>query len=275
MRDLAAAMPPDARAVPLTGLRLPAAEPLLRAFLDAVADTLTRDPEATLPYAATAPQPVEHLREWAAEAAAGVDAGLRLALRVEAPDDPATGRFRAVVVVQALADPTRVADLGDVWSGQAGGFGADARLDGLTAVRRAARFWDPLARLLSSAVPDVVELADPDLTDLLGDGGDALTAAGIAVHWPRELHPVVGTRAVARGPAPTSFAPGRLVWSSTGRWRWTASRSPPPSGTSWSRAGGPWCACAIAGCWSTPPPGGGRGRAPPARSPPSPRSAPR
>ncbi len=210
VRDLAAAMPPAARSVPLPGaaLRLAAAEPLLRAFLDAVADTLTRDVDATLPFAAPAPQPVEHLREWAAEAAAGVDAGLRVALRVEAPDDPATGRFRAVVVVQALADPTRVADLGDVWSGDATGFGSNARLDGLTAVRRAARFWDPLARLLSSAVPDVVELADPDLADLLGDGGDALSAAGITVHWPRELHPVVGTRAVARGPAPTSFAPG-------------------------------------------------------------------
>ncbi|MGI5130306.1 DEAD/DEAH box helicase [Pseudonocardia sp. CA-107938] len=210
VRALAAAMPPDARAVPLPGpgLRLADPETLLRAFLDAVADTLPRTPEATQPYAALAPQPVEHLREWAAEAAAGVDAGLRLALRVEAPDDPGTGRFRAVVVVQELADPTRVADLAEVWAGTAAGFGPDARLDGLTAVRRAARFWDPLARLLSSAVPDAVELADPDLADLLGDGGDALTEAGVAVHWPRELHPVVGTRAVVGGAAPHSFAPG-------------------------------------------------------------------
>ena len=209
VRALAAAMPAEARAVPLAGLRLPDAETLLRAFLDAVADTLPRTADATLPFAAIAPQPVEHLREWAAEAAAGVDAGLRVALRVEAPDDMDTGRFRAVVVVQALADPTRVADLGDVWAGTATGFGPDARLDGLTAVRRAARFWDPLARLLSSAVPDAVELADPDLADLLGDGGDALAAAGVAVHWPRELHPVVGTRAVMGGSGPRSFAPGQ------------------------------------------------------------------
>ncbi|MYX41741.1 ATP-dependent helicase, partial [Streptomyces sp. SID89] len=51
VRMLAAAMPPEAHAVPLDGagdIRLPGPERLLRAFLDAVADTLPRSPAAPL-----------------------------------------------------------------------------------------------------------------------------------------------------------------------------------------------------------------------------------
>ncbi len=215
LHALAAAMPPTARAVPVPGLEpltLPAAAPLLRAFLDAVADVLPRSPEppdaaGTPVFAATEPQHVPRLRDWADEVAAGVDAGVRLSLRVEA--DPHAARFRAVVQLHALDDPTRVADLAAVWSGAAVGFGPRARLDALLAVRRAARFWDPVAQLLGQAVPDVLDLADGDVTDLLGDGAARLSAAGIAVHWPRDLRPQLSARAVAgRGSGPTGFAPG-------------------------------------------------------------------
>lgn len=50
VRELAAAMPPDAHAVPVDGrepVRLPDPERLLRAFLDAVADALPRSPAAS------------------------------------------------------------------------------------------------------------------------------------------------------------------------------------------------------------------------------------
>lgn len=52
VRELAAAMPPDAHAVPVDGaepLRLPDPERLLRAFLDAVADALPRSPPRRSP----------------------------------------------------------------------------------------------------------------------------------------------------------------------------------------------------------------------------------
>jgi superfamily II DNA or RNA helicase len=214
LHALAAAMPPTARAVPVAGVAspaLPAAVPLLRAFLDAVADVLPRSPEApdiagTPVFAAAEPQPVPQLRDWADGVAAGVDAGVRLSLRVEAED---ATRFRAVVQLHALDDPTRVADLAAVWSGAAVGFGPRARLDALLAVRRAARFWDPLQQLLGQAVPDVLDLADGDVTDLLGDGAARLAAAGVAVHWPQELRPPLSARAVAgRGSGPAAFAPG-------------------------------------------------------------------
>ncbi|MFC4947803.1 SNF2-related protein [Pseudonocardia sp. GCM10023141] len=212
VRALAAAMPATARAVPVPDTDpplLPAAVSLVRAFLDAVADVLPRTADATGPFASVAPLDVSHLREWAAEVAAGVDAGVRVSLRIAAPADPSTGRFRAVVQLHALDDPTRVADLAAVWAGTAVGFGADRRFDALLAVRRAARFWDPLARLLSQAVPDALDLDDTEVTELLGTGAAALAAAGIGVHWPRELTPALSARAVAGGGArPAGFAGG-------------------------------------------------------------------
>jgi hypothetical protein len=91
VRRLAAAMPPEAHAVPLDGsppLRLPDPERLLRAFLDAVADALPRSPAAPLvtdgpAYAAQQPLRVPELRAWAADVAAGHDAGVRISLRIE------------------------------------------------------------------------------------------------------------------------------------------------------------------------------------------------
>ncbi|OZM78575.1 DEAD/DEAH box helicase [Pseudonocardia sp. MH-G8] len=215
LHALAAAMPPSARAVPVPGVEpptLPAAAPLLRAFLDAVADVLPRSAEApdavgTPVFAAPDPHPVPQLRDWADEVAAGVDAGVRLSLRIEV--DAQATRFRAVVQLHALDDPTRVADLAGVWSGAATGFGPRGRIDALLAVRRAARFWDPLQQLLGQAVPDELELTDTDVADLLGDGAGRLAAAGVAVHWPRDLRPEVSAHAVAgRGAGPATFDPG-------------------------------------------------------------------
>ncbi|MFJ9616119.1 SNF2-related protein [Streptomyces noursei] len=91
LRDLAAAMPPYAHAAPLPGtapVRLPEPEHQVRAFLDAVADGLPRTPAAELAaggpaFASPAPQHIPEQRAWAAEVAAGHDAGVRISLRVE------------------------------------------------------------------------------------------------------------------------------------------------------------------------------------------------
>ncbi|GAA2537790.1 DEAD/DEAH box helicase [Pseudonocardia hydrocarbonoxydans] len=208
LRGLAAAMPAAARSAPRRGDLLPAAAPLVRAFADAVADTLPRGGDG--PFAAAAPVAVPGWREWAAEVAAGVDAGVRVSLRLDG--DP-RARLRVVVQVHALDDPTRVADLADVWSGAATGFGPGARVDALRAVRRAARFWAPLEQLLTRPVPDEAELVDADLADLLDTGTAALAAAGIPVHHPRELT-TPESRLVAGGTGPARLGEEafRLDW---------------------------------------------------------------
>ncbi|WP_018571061.1 DEAD/DEAH box helicase [Streptomyces sp. PsTaAH-124] len=198
---LAAAMPPEAHAVPLDvpgPPRLPDPRRLLRAFLDAVADTLPRSPAASLAtggpaYAAQEPQHLPEQRAWAAEVAAGHDAGLRISLRVEvrgleaADDDGPAPRFRAVLQVHSVSGPDRVSDAAEVWAGPGGPaetFGPRARTDVLLALRRAARSWPALTPLLSAAVPDAVELADEEIAELLGEGTRALAVAGVEVHWP-------------------------------------------------------------------------------------------
>ncbi|MGX1564604.1 DEAD/DEAH box helicase [Streptomyces sp. NPDC055506] len=209
VRRLAAAMPPEAHAVPLAGpgpLRLPDPERLLRAFLDAVADTLPRSPAAPLvtggpAYAAPEPVHLPEQRAWAADVAAGHDAGVRLSLRIEAPgltdavaDTDVT--FRAVLQMHSVSDPALVADAADVWAGARGeAFGPRARMDALLALRRAARAWATLTPLLSATVPDAVELADEEVTELLGAGARALAAAGVDVHWPKGLTRELTTRA--------------------------------------------------------------------------------
>ncbi|MFB7276814.1 DEAD/DEAH box helicase [Streptomyces hydrogenans] len=224
LRTLAASMPPTAHAAPLEPADdaeeaedaadplLPEPEALLRAFLDAVADTLPRTPAAALAaggpaFAAEEPQAVPEQRAWAADLAAGHDAGVRLSLRLELADGGASASeapaFRAVLQLHSAADPALVVDAADAWSGAgpaAASLGPRARMDAVLALRRAARAWPPLAPLLTAAVPDAMELADEEIVELLGPASRALAATGMRVHWPRELTDRFTTRAVI-GPA--------------------------------------------------------------------------
>ncbi|WP_078857342.1 DEAD/DEAH box helicase [Streptomyces sp. NBRC 109706] len=245
LRALADAMPAHAHAVPLpetahdgaaedgedgAGPLLPYPGPLLRAFLDAVADGLPRTPAASLAAGgdafagrAVARRP-EH-RTWATEVAAGHDAGVRLSLRVEvqaplAPEPAEEARFRAVLQAHSLADASVVVDSSALWAASAPPaehFGPGARRDVLLTLRRAAAAWEPLSPLLSAAVPDAVELADEEVGELLAAGTRrALGAAGLQVHWPRELvrtlttHAEVGPRSAAAAEPARSVAPGLL-----------------------------------------------------------------
>ncbi|MGW2487896.1 SNF2-related protein [Streptomyces sp. NPDC001606] len=224
LRAIAAALPPEGHAVPLPGtgpLRLPEPEALLRAFLDAVADTLPRTPAAPhtsgRPFAAREPQPLPHAHAWAAEVAAGMDAGVRVSLRLDlsaydvfdtGAEDGARHAGAAIVQVHSLADPTLVADAAALWAGEADtAFGPRARVDAALAVRRAARVWPPLERLAEQDVPDVLALSQEEVGDLLGAAAGRLAAAGVAVHWPRDLARDLTAAAVVR-PAPGSATDG-------------------------------------------------------------------
>ncbi|MFF3058577.1 SNF2-related protein [Streptomyces sp. NPDC057909] len=245
LRAVAAAMPPEAYAVPLpdrTPLRLLDPESLLGAFLDAVADTLPRTPAAAYatgaPFAAREAQHLPRARDWAVEVAAGLDTGVRVSLRLDLsayelfdtadtygnPDaadgpeasgssaevHPGAARHAAAAITQvhSLADPTYVIDAAALWNGGGGEpFGPRARIDAVLALRRAARVWAPLERLLDQPVPDVLALTEDELYELLSDAGARLAQAGVSVHWPRELVRSLTAAAVVR-PAPGSATDG-------------------------------------------------------------------
>ncbi|MEV0170060.1 DEAD/DEAH box helicase [Streptomyces sp. NPDC050803] len=222
LRAIAAALPHEGHAVPLPGtgpLRLPEPEALMRCFLDAVADTLPRTPAAPYasgkPFADRRPQRLPGAHDWAAEVAAGMDAGVRISLRLDLSayelfdgEGGVRSAGAAIVQVHSLADPTLVIDAAALWAGEAdSAFGPRARVDAALAVRRAARVWPPLDRLAEQDVPDVLALSDEELGDLLGVAASRLAAAGVGVHWPRDLAQDLTAAAVVR-PAPGSATDG-------------------------------------------------------------------
>ncbi|NGO72665.1 SNF2 helicase-associated domain-containing protein, partial [Streptomyces boncukensis] len=210
VRGIAAALPFEGHAVPVGGGSpeeplLPEPEALVRAFLDAVADVLPRTAAAPLAageaFAGRRPQRLGErfpaAREWASEVAAELDAGVRISLRVDlaanrlfdsAGDAEERGAVAAALVqVHSVADPTLVADAADLWRGEAEYLGPRARSGAVLAVRRAARVWPPLGRLLDRPAPDVLPLSEEETDALLGRAGQRLAAADVAVHWPRTL----------------------------------------------------------------------------------------
>ena len=160
------------------------AEDLVRDFLDAVADAMPRSAAAVKAsgqavFAALAPQHVPELRGWAA----GLDAGFRVSLRLEVTGgDYGAGEFRAVVQLHSVADPAIVVDVGADH-----GVTTSARIDTAVTLRKAARVWPPLERLLHLAVPDQLVLSDEEVGELAGFAATRLAAAGIDVHWPKDL----------------------------------------------------------------------------------------
>ncbi len=199
LRNLGAAMPPYGHALPIEGtrpMRLVDPEQLVRAFWDALADTLVRTPAAAVAVRAGAAafaevDPVELTgpTAWLDETAQSEEAGARLVLRIEPPssDDPES--FRAVLQLRSGVDPSLLVDVADVWSAPAAvlaALGERAETDLLLALRRGARVWPPLGAALRDAAPSEVGIDDAALEELAEDS-TTLEGAGIEVLWPTEL----------------------------------------------------------------------------------------
>jgi superfamily II DNA or RNA helicase len=195
---LAAAFPPEAHALPVPGtaplrVRNPAA--IIRDLWDAIADRLVRSPAAYRTVANSAfahvddIAPVGELAEWLAVADRAIDAGARPGLRLELPDG-ADGEFRAVVQLRSTVDPSLVVDASHLWDAPAvvlSRMGDTVDADLFVALRRGARAWPPLGRILDEARPEMIVLDDDEVGELLGPAAEALGGAGVEVLWPSDL----------------------------------------------------------------------------------------
>ncbi|MGW1347141.1 DEAD/DEAH box helicase [Kribbella sp. NPDC002412] len=197
LKNLGASMPPYAHALPIEGtrpVRLVDPEQLVRAFWDAIADTLVRTPAAAVAvrpgavaFASVDPVDVTGPTGWLEETAQSEEAGSRLVLRIEPPEDDTD--FRAVLQLRSGVDPSLLVDVEDVWNAPAAvlsALGERAETDLLLALRRGARVWPPLGSALRDAAPSEVEVDDEALEEL-AEGSTALEGAGIEVLWPTEL----------------------------------------------------------------------------------------
>ncbi|MFD9515339.1 DEAD/DEAH box helicase [Streptomyces mirabilis] len=232
--SLAAAFPPHAHCLPEPGpppLRIAEPAALVRQFCDAVTDDLVRTPAAplavgALPYAWHEVRAVPALREWSEETTAALTAEVGVSLRVDLPEGRRR-QFRAVLQLHTAADPALLVQAARLWSEPAEVerlLGPRAETETLLALRRGARVWPPLQRLLKDAAPDELRLTDDEAFDLLGDATDALRATGIDVHWPRELvKALTATGEIGQRTAPGSSAGGRLDADALLDFRWQIS----------------------------------------------------
>ena len=194
----------EARAFADTGAD--AAEEIVRAVLDAVADTMTRQRHADVaagPASTGASTAERSPRSWAerlAEQAVPDDrpAEVQVSLRVEAPDEQLRGGHVTVVPqVHEVDAATHVVDAEQLWLDADGehGFARAAKVNAGVALRAAAQAWPVLDRLLRRPVPDRLLLDGDELADLLERGLASLAEVGVDVFWPRGLRRELTQRA--------------------------------------------------------------------------------
>ena len=220
----AATLPPAAHATVVSAgppVRVTSARWLVDRFVDAVADAYVRtagaaDAAGHRAFGSVAPTAVGQAAEWLASTATAARAELAVALRLDGVAGSPGGRddedgreedddgddFVGVLQVTSLADASLVLDAADLWvapDAVLAHFGTDPETATLLALRRGARVWPPLERLLEQPRPDRIALDGHDVADLLGPAADALAGSGIEVLWPSgvldtvELNPTVST----------------------------------------------------------------------------------
>lgn len=216
---LLAAMPPEAHAHSSLGSGPSMSDPgrLLSAHLDTMVDYLPRSPGAAAvtgraAFADRATQHVPHPRLANSRMAGQPSLDVRLSLRLELDADGTETGVRAIVQVHATRGGRRVANAESLWRAVPAPEtpNANRQMESLLALRRAARAWPPLARLLEDpSRPGALDLDETEIDELLDDAVARLARVDCAVHWPATWSALTGRTVIA--PRPATVAPTRLL----------------------------------------------------------------
>ncbi|WP_233223646.1 DEAD/DEAH box helicase [Amycolatopsis sp. CA-128772] len=232
LRGLAGALPPEAYALPLTGLkriRLHSPDSLVRALWDATADLLVRSPAAPVgagdpAFAAREPAlPGPDGAAWLTELEAREPRGVQVLLRVEGRDDDS---FAGVLAVRSRAEPSLVVEAATLWDAPdavLNRLGDQVETQLLLGLRRGARAWAPLSRVLAEPAPASLALSDDEVVDLLTDGARELGGAGIEVLWSKGLFAGEVKAKASATQAPASVAGPEFALRSLLEFRWQLS----------------------------------------------------
>jgi superfamily II DNA or RNA helicase len=232
LQGLAGALPPEAYALPLSGLkriRLHSPDSLVRALWDATADLLARSPAAPV----GAGDPAFAAREpallgpdgaaWLAELEAREPRGIQVLLRVEGRDDDT---FAGVLAVRSMAEASLVVEAATLWEAPdavLSRLGDQVETQLLLGLRRGARAWPPLGRVLEQATPAELPLTDDEVVDLLTDGSRDLGGAGIEVLWSKGLFAGEVKAKASATQAPASVTEAEFALKSLLEFRWQLS----------------------------------------------------
>ncbi|MEV6876916.1 DEAD/DEAH box helicase [Amycolatopsis sp. NPDC051128] len=232
LRGLAGALPPEAYALPLTGLkriRLHSPDSLVRALWDATADLLVRSPAAPVgagdpAFAAREPALLgPDAAAWLAELEAREPRGVQVLLRVEGRADDA---FAGVLAVRSIAEPSLVVEAATLWDAPdavLNRLGDQVETQLLLGLRRGARAWPPLSRVLAEPAPAELPLSDDEVVDLLTDGSRELGGAGIEVLWAKGLFGGEVKARASATQAPASVTEAEFALKSLLEFRWQLS----------------------------------------------------
>ena len=232
LRGLAGALPPEAYALPLTGLkriRLHSPDSLVRALWDATADLLVRSPAAPVgagdpAFAAREPALLgPDAAAWLAELDAREPRGVQVLLRVEGRGDEA---FAGVLAVRSMAEPSLVVEAATLWDAPdavLNRLGDQVETQLLLGLRRGARAWTPLGRVLAEPAPAELPLSDDEVVDLLTDGSRELGGVGIEVLWAKGLFAGEVKAKASATQAPASVTGPEFALRSLLEFRWQLS----------------------------------------------------
>ncbi len=193
--DLELATGADGSTITANSITVPTPEATIRAFMQAVIDRFSRPAAASMiagheAFAVADPVVIDSGAALRRLSALSGERAPLTTLRIKVPgDDSDHDNIVGTLVFQSRLDPSLTVPAASLWAAPEATRKSFAPLESalLLNLRRAARRWEPITRLLEQPRPTDIELSEGELDELAGPLGSELGAGGLAIIWPTDL----------------------------------------------------------------------------------------